>query len=94
MPKRVNKIPPAGHKKRKEVVGVSANNGSGPPKKRYRYECSAEGCTNHAKKGGVCSRHGAKVEAKLCSVDDCTNYAKRGGVCWRHGAKLKQCSVN
>eukprot|EP00985_Skeletonema_marinoi_P001037 scaffold430_cov73-Skeletonema_marinoi.AAC.1 len=94
MPKRVNKIPPAGHKKRKEVVGVSANNESSPPKKRYRYECSAEGCTNHAKKGGVCSRHGAKVEAKLCSVDDCNNISRAGGVCWRHGAKLKQCSVN
>ena len=30
-------------------------------KKRYIYECSADGCTNHAKKGGVCIRHGAKI---------------------------------
>eukprot|EP00984_Skeletonema_dohrnii_P036404 scaffold37333_cov155-Skeletonema_dohrnii-CCMP3373.AAC.1 len=29
-------------------------------KKRQRYECSADGCMNQAKKGGVCIRHGAK----------------------------------
>eukprot|EP00985_Skeletonema_marinoi_P032472 scaffold39149_cov93-Skeletonema_marinoi.AAC.5 len=53
---------PVGEKKRKEVISASANDGeSGPPKKRVykRYECSAEGCTTHAKKGGVCIAHGA-----------------------------------
>ena len=44
-------------------------------------------------KGGVCYRHGAKVEAKRCSVDDCANIAVKGGVCIRHGAKVKLCSV-
>lgn len=46
--------------------------------------CSVEGCTNVARKGGVCRRHGAKI--KLCSAEGCTNHSKRGGVCWRHDA--------
>ncbi len=46
--------------------------------------CSSEGCTNVAKKGGVCIKHGAKV--KRCSSDECTNIAVKGGVCKRHGA--------
>ncbi len=32
-----------------------------------RYTCSTDGCTNKAVKGGVCIRHGAKVEHKRCS---------------------------
>ena len=54
--------------------------------------CSHHGCTNYAKKGGVCSRHGAKKPT--CSHEGCTNGAVKGGVCWRHGAKvpLKICS--
>ena len=59
-------------------------------KKMHRYECSADGCTNQAKKGGVCVRHGAKL--KRCSYEGCTNIAVQGGVCMRHGAKLKRCS--
>ena len=47
--------------------------------------CSREGCTNQARKGGVCVRHGAKV--KQCSNEGCANIAVKGGVCWRHGAK-------
>ena len=53
-------------------------------RKRYRYKCKADGCTNHAQKGGACVRHGAKV--KRCSIDGCTNQDKRRGVCTRHGA--------
>ena len=62
--------------------------------KKYRYECSAEGCTNQAKKGGVCKKHGAKVEHKRCKSEGCTNYAVKGGVCIRHGATWtkKECS--
>ena len=30
--------------------------------------CSIEGCTNQAKKGGVCMKHGAK--AKICSSEE------------------------
>jgi hypothetical protein len=61
-------------------------------RKKYRYECSAEGCTNHVQKRGVCVRHGAKV--KRCSSEGCTKQAKQGGVCRRHGAKVehKRCS--
>ena len=80
-----------GEKKRKEV-DLAANIGSGPPKKRVRKRCSAEGCTNNIQNGGVCFRHGAKK--KPCSVDDCTNQVVNGGVCIRHGAKVKLCSVD
>ena len=59
-------------------------------KKKYRYECSADGCKNIAQKGGVCIRHGAKI--KRCSSKGCTNQAQKGGVCIRHGAKVKRCS--
>ena len=62
-------------------------------KKMYRYECSAEGCTNHVVKGGVCNKHGAKVKVKFCSSDGCTNKAYSGGVCNRHGATKKLCST-
>eukprot|EP00985_Skeletonema_marinoi_P028131 scaffold24098_cov113-Skeletonema_marinoi.AAC.2 len=74
----------------------AANNESSPPKKRYRYECRVDDCTNIVKKGGLCNRHGAKVERKRCRVADCTKYAQKGGLCIRHGAKveLKRCSVD
>eukprot|EP00985_Skeletonema_marinoi_P008050 scaffold3586_cov115-Skeletonema_marinoi.AAC.6 len=48
--------------------------------------CSSEGCTNQAKQGGVCIKHGAK--AKLCSSEGCTNVVVKGGVCIRHGAAI------
>ena len=51
--------------------------------KKYKYECSADGCTNLARKGGVCKKHGAKV--KLCSSEGCTNIVIKGGVCIKHG---------
>ena len=56
--------------------------------------CSSEGCTNRVVRGGVCCRHGAKVELKRCSSEGCTNVVVKGGVCKRHGAKveLKRCS--
>eukprot|EP00986_Skeletonema_menzelii_P008071 scaffold3310_cov87-Skeletonema_menzelii.AAC.1 len=73
--------------KRKEV-SVTANDGSGPPKKKYKkYYCSADGCTNHVINGGVCILHGAK--RKRCSSEGCTNQVRRRGMCWRHGAKVK-----
>eukprot|EP00986_Skeletonema_menzelii_P010678 scaffold5299_cov73-Skeletonema_menzelii.AAC.1 len=90
MPSPIKKIPSAAGKKRKQVVSKSANDGSGPPKKKYKYYCSADGCTNKVVQGGVCVRHGAKV--KRCSSEGCTNRAQNGGVCKRHGAKLKRCS--
>ena len=61
-------------------------------RKRHRYECSADGCTKYAQRGGVCKKHGANVEHKRCCSKGCTNQAVIGGVCVKHGAKLKQCS--
>ena len=57
--------------------------------------CTADGCTNHAKRRGVCIRHGAKVVHKRCSSEGCPNVAQVGGVCVRHGAKRarKSCSI-
>ena len=52
--------------------------------------CSHEGCTNGARKGGVCVTHGAKL--KRCSHEGCANQARKGGVCTTHGAKVKRCS--
>ena len=54
-------------------------------------KCSSEGCTNLARRGGVCIKHGAK--AKICSAEGCMNVAVKGGVCIRHGAKTKRCST-
>ena len=60
-------------------------------RKKYTKECSADGCTKQARKGGVCTRHGAK---RQCSREGCMNHAQKGGVCKRHGAKVevKLCS--
>ncbi len=60
------------------------------PKKKYRYECSTDGCSNIVVRGGLCTKHGAK--RKRCSSEGCTKYAWTGGVCVRHGAKVKLCS--
>ena len=51
--------------------------------------CSTNGCTNTARRGGLCCRHGSRI---LCSFDGCTNQAQKRGVCIRHGAKKRQCS--
>ena len=37
--------------------------------------CSHEGCTNYAIRGGVCTRHGAKVSRETCNHKGCTNIA-------------------
>ena len=34
---------------------------------KQRKTCGHEGCTNYARKGGVCVRHGAKEKNKTCS---------------------------
>ena len=54
--------------------------------KRTRRKCSIDECTSYPRKGGVCTRHGAK--RKICSHDGCTTNAYCGGVCWPHGAKV------
>ena len=73
MPKRVNKIPSAGHKKRKEV-SISANNESGPSKKKYRYVCHVDGCGNKRVEGGVCIRQGQR--SNYAALMDAQNMLK------------------
>jgi hypothetical protein len=51
--------------------------------------CSVDGCTNRAKKGGVClKQHGVKVNRK-CIVG-CTNKVQNGGVCKKTWNKQPQ----
>ena len=66
-------------------------------KKRKKYTCCNEGCTNKVVKGGVCWNHGAKLTAakvKICSNEGYANQVRSGGVCRMHGAegKVKTCS--
>ncbi|KAK1735718.1 hypothetical protein QTG54_013424 [Skeletonema marinoi] len=56
-----------------------------------RKRCNSDGCTNNVVNGGVCKRHGAKVEYKRCNSEGCTNVSVKGGVCVKHGANLKRC---
>ena len=53
-----------------------------------RLRCSVETCTNFAKKGGVCIRHGATQQRKRCSFEGCCKQAQQGGLCIRHGAQM------
>ena len=63
-------------------------------KRKYKYkrknQCSSEGCTNQAKNGGVCIKHGAKQDR--CCHEGCNNVIKEQGVCVKHGAQVKLCS--
>ena len=54
----------------------------------------SEGCTNIVVKGGVCIKHGARVEYTRCKSKGCTNFAIKERVCIKHGAKYvrKKCS--
>ena len=45
---------------------------------------AADGCTKHAKKGGVCVKHGAVIVMKTCNHDGCTKYVQKGGFCRGH----------
>jgi hypothetical protein len=77
---------------RKEATASANDERHSPQKKKYRYECSAEGCKNRVVKGGVCVKHGAQL--KRCSSEGCTNQVQKGEVCVKHGAQLKRCSVD
>jgi hypothetical protein len=44
-----------------------------------------DGCTNQAKKGGVCITHGAKKKQYI--FEGCNTQSQRGGVCTRHCLK-------
>ena len=59
-----------------------------------RKTCSQEGYTNQVVKGGVCTKHSAKVKKYTCSNEGCTNRVAEGGVCTRHGVKVKTCTNN
>ena len=73
-----------------ENVSLSSEPKQRTKKKRKKYTCSNEGCTNYAQNGGVCIRHGAKVKRKTCKHNGCANQVQKGGVCIRHGAKKKK----
>jgi hypothetical protein len=63
-------------------------------RKSKRKGCIAPGCTNMARVGGVCVRHGARQQR--CNYSSrCSNIAVNGGVCTKHGAvrNNKKCSV-
>jgi hypothetical protein len=82
-----NKTIQQGHKE-KSVVKKSQ-------KGRKHKRCSFVGCTNGAKKGGVCITHGAKVTPiKRCSIEGCTNGAKKEGVCISHHGQQQNDSKN
>ena len=51
------------------------------------YLCKEEGCTNHSKQGGVCLKHGAKLNSikPTCKHVGCNKYPRRGGFCVSHG---------
>ena len=55
-----------------------------------RSKDSREECTNHAQKGGVCVRHGAKVKRNQCSREGCTNQAKKEEFVWDMGRTSTQ----
>lgn len=75
------------------VIGVNAREvGTAGRVKRI---CSREGCTQLAKKGGVCQQGGVCIKhrakgspKKRCSSEGCTSQAQKGGVCIKHGAKF------
>jgi len=52
--------------------------------------CLEEGCTNVARKEGVCIRHGSSWTKYTCKYEGCTNKVVQGGVCTRHGAVVKK----
>ena len=65
-----------------------------PPKKRTRRKCNVPDCTNQAKNGGICIRHGAKQperkNRRICSKEDCTNIAQKAGVCRAHAERCSK----
>ena len=78
---------PSPPRKKRKQLGQGTGDNNAPKKKHIRTKCSADGCTNVAKKGGVCVSHGAK--RKTCSHEACTNIALTGEVCMRHGGTVK-----
>ena len=58
-------------------------------RKKYKYDCIQEGCTNQVQNRGLCFKHGAEVT--LCSHEGCSNKVMNSGVCYKHGAKRLIC---
>jgi len=75
-------------KRRRQLPEKEEQEGRAPLKRtQWRKDkkiCSHTGCTNQAKVGGVCNRHGAK----RCSRKGCRNIAKQGGMCQTHVYKV------
>lgn len=66
----------------------------GTPKKRSRRKCNVSDCTNQAKNGGICIKHGAKLperkNRKVCAKEECDNIAQKAGVCRAHAERCKK----
>lgn len=75
--------------KRKEPSSSSAEDET--LKKRSRRKCNVSDCTNQAKNGGICIKHGAKQperkNRKICAKEECDNIAQKAGVCRAHAER-------
>ena len=85
------KAPPDGDVKLAPLpIGDTFDESDAPPTKKLKTNkevktCKQEGCTNQARRAGLCWTHGAKQE---CRYEGCTNVVVKGGVCVKHGAKV------
>ena len=76
------------------AIGETLDKSDAPPMKKQKTDkevklCKHEGCTNQARRAGLCWTHGAKQE---CRYEGCTNDVVKGGVCVKHGAKVTYAS--
>lgn len=80
----------SGEKKRKEP-STSAEDES---HKKRRRKCNVSDCTNQAKSGGICIKHGAKQperkNRKVCAKEECDNIAQKAGVCRAHADRCSK----
>ncbi|RHY35005.1 hypothetical protein DYB32_000491 [Aphanomyces invadans] len=72
---------------------LTASSTDTTPKRRKKAAtrlCTFEGCTNAAKRKGVCMDHGGR---HICKVEHCQKCAHKGGFCIGHGGG-RRCSVD
>ena len=55
--------------------------------------CRFEGCTNEARRRGLCRKHGRKTDKPIatCHFEGCRNKVVNKGLCLRHGANKSTC---
>ena len=77
--------------KRKEPSSSAEDD---PPRKRSRPKCNVSDCTNQARNGGICIKHGAKQperkNRKICANEECDNIAQKAGVCRAHAERCSK----